>query len=117
MHFVKRFLALFTVMTCCASAQYVGMLQQPQRHRIKAENGLIISWNDVSNDVDEQQVKLYNQAGRLLTSLAVLRPAQKEARSVSIYDVSARPGGIIAVAGFQVQQILSPSLPTKTSLG
>jgi hypothetical protein len=74
----------------------------------KAENGLIISWVVVSAGVDVStlsdaegaqvgQVDIFDERGQPTTSFNVLRPVEG-ARSVSIEDVSARPGGPIAVA-------------------
>ncbi len=80
----------------------------------KAENGLIISWVDVSSKVDLStlsdaeagrvgQVEIFDEHGQPMASLNVLRPVEG-ARSVNIWDVSARRGGPIAVAAVFVSK-------------
>ncbi|MGC2477723.1 MAG: hypothetical protein WA485_25520 [Candidatus Sulfotelmatobacter sp.] len=77
----------------------------------KAENGLIISWVDIpisvasneKDNVEAGQVDIYHENGQLITSFNVLRPVDG-ARAVSIYDVSAQPGGPIAVAAVYVSE-------------
>ena len=65
---------------------------------LKAENGLVINWvRAVSHRPSTSTVYIYENQGRLLVSLEVL-PAVKEAKDVSIYDVSAMRGKLIAVS-------------------
>ncbi len=90
-------LSLSVIGSCWVHAQNSGTLQHPNRDRMKAENALIISWNVVSDDANASQIKVFDEHGRPVVSLNVLQPAQ-DAKSVTIYDVSARPGNIIAVA-------------------
>ena len=94
-------------------AQSIGILKQSgQQSRVtKAENGLIISWVDIpisvasneKDNVEAGQVDIYHENGQLITSFNVLRPVDG-ARAVSIYDVSAQPGGPIAVAAVYVSE-------------
>lgn len=74
----------------------------------KAENGLIISLVVVSGEVDVSalggaeaaqvgQVDIFDEHGQPTASFNVFRPVEG-ARSIGIHDVSARPGGPIAVA-------------------
>lgn len=63
----------------------------------KAENGLIIFWHSMPKDVTGKDVELFDKWGRAITSLRVLGLVP-DATTVAIYDVSARPGRIIAVS-------------------
>jgi len=96
-------------------AQSIGTLRHPDgrlQKETKAENGLIVSWTVASGQVDvsrlgdaeaaqADQVDILDERGQPTTSFNVLRPVEG-ARSVSIEDVSARPGGPIAVAAVYV---------------
>jgi hypothetical protein len=93
-----RFGALMVILaSCCAHAQYVGTLDHTKGRQLKLDNTLIISWILKSEDPDAKQVEIFDMLGHSLVEVNVLRLVP-EARRVSIYDVSARPGGIIAVA-------------------
>jgi hypothetical protein len=63
----------------------------------KAENGLVISWHFKSEHPTLSQITIYDTRGRQLTHLRLLSIVP-EAASAYVYDVSARPAGIIAVA-------------------
>ena len=82
---------------CCVYAQNIGTVEHMQRGWMKFENGLILSWQIVSSDAAVSQVRVFDKEGHLVTSLNVLRLVP-DAKSVSIYDVSARTGQVIAVA-------------------
>jgi hypothetical protein len=91
MRLMHRFaMLLLPILPCDASAQYAHL-------RLKAENSMVISWDGVSSDPNENQITISDTQGHPLTTLNVLRPVQ-DARRVSIYDVSAQ-GNLIAVAG------------------
>jgi hypothetical protein len=107
-------------------AQSIGMLNHSNGklpRNTKAENGLIISWVVLSAEVDVSklsdaeagevgQVDIFDEHGQPTASFNVFRPVEG-ARSISILDVSARPGGPTAVAatyvGKEREQIV-PSL-------
>jgi hypothetical protein len=89
---------LIILSSYCADAQYIGALDHAKGRQLKFENTLIISWLMVSSDdPNAKQVEIFDEFGRSLTKLDVLR-LMPEAMRVSIYDVSARPGDVIAVA-------------------
>lgn len=94
-----RWSSIAVLMTCCCCvyAQQMGSIEHPQHRLLRFENGLIISWGLVSEDASMNQVEIFDEQGHPVVSLNVLRPVQ-EAKRVSIYDVSARPGAVIAVA-------------------
>jgi hypothetical protein len=73
------------------------MIDHLRGQTLKVDNGLIISWETPSINPDTPQVKIYDREGTPVASLRVLQPAIEASRA-SIYDVSARPGGLIAVA-------------------
>ncbi len=81
--------------------QSLVAIHQPHDERqrdMKAENGLIISWfAGRVTDSEANQVDIFDENGRPVTSLNVLRPIEG-ARQVSIYDVSGQPNSVIAVA-------------------
>ena len=112
MNLLSRYASLVVIVSATIiHAQSIGTLKHADSklpRTTKAENGLIISWTDVSAGVDFSalgdaeagrvgQVDIFDEHGQPTTSFNVLRPVEG-ARSVSIYDVSARPGGPIAVA-------------------
>lgn len=66
-------------------------------HLRKFENGLVISWFLNSDDVARNQIEIADAKGNQLVAVNALRLVP-EAASVSIYDVSARLGQMIAVA-------------------
>ncbi|HLW85475.1 MAG TPA: hypothetical protein VKR60_09700 [Candidatus Sulfotelmatobacter sp.] len=90
-------LLLLSLTACLANAQYIGTLDRPIGSNSKFENGLFLSWVMKSDDPSMKQVEIFDMTGRSLADLEVLRPVP-DARLVGIYDVSARPGGVIAVA-------------------
>jgi len=95
-----RWSSIFAVLMtycCCVYAQHTGSIEHPQHRLMRFENGLIISWGLLSEDASMNQVDIFDEQGRPVVSLNVLRPVQ-EAKRVSIYAVSARPGALIAVA-------------------
>jgi hypothetical protein len=81
----------------------------------KAENGLIISWQSVSEDVSASQVSLCDRQGHLLTSLKLLALVP-DAKRADVFDVSARPGGIIAVSAIYVSKEGTSSVPPAATL-
>jgi len=64
---------------------------------VKAENGLIIGWRRASEDRATQQISIFDMQGKFLIGLTPLRLVP-EAKRATIYDVSALPGRLIAVA-------------------
>ncbi|HEX8815847.1 MAG TPA: hypothetical protein VF753_10135 [Terriglobales bacterium] len=102
-------LLLIAAGTALLHAQSIGSVRSGngERPRIeKAENGLLISWADSNVGVpagsdrdnpDAGQVDIWDEHGRPLVSFNVLH-LMDEARAVYISDVSARLGGVIAVA-------------------
>jgi hypothetical protein len=112
MNLLSRYASLVVIVSATIiHAQSIGTLKHADSklpRTTKAENGLIISWTDVSAEVDVSalgdaeaaqvgQVNIFDEHGQPTTSFNVLRPVEG-AGSVSIWDVSARPGGPIAVA-------------------
>jgi hypothetical protein len=102
MHFLRRSMTTcFIVNAICLHAQFIGTVgqsfKQPPRI-MKPENGMVISWmSGIVADSKVNQVDIFDEQGHRLAGLNVLRPVE-EATCVSIYDVSARRGSIIAVA-------------------
>ena len=99
-----RFLlhSLVVLATVCSSGLYlyaesVGNFDTARFKQMKSENGLVLSWQPVSADDKAMQVEVLDDGGHVIASLNVLRLVP-EAERVSIHDVSARPGQIIAVA-------------------
>jgi hypothetical protein len=73
-------------------------LEHQQRYRgWKAEGGLVLSWRALSRDPTANQIDILDRKSRPVVSLNVLRPVP-DAAEVSVYDVSARRGQMIAVA-------------------
>jgi len=68
-----------------------------------AENDLIISWQLESRDVTTSQVSVSDRQGHEITSLKILGLVP-DASFAHVHDVSARPGGIIAVAAVYVSK-------------
>jgi hypothetical protein len=93
----RRALLVAIVSATALHAQSIGSttVNYGQPRATKAENGLIISW--VAGNAGTGQVDIFDEHGNPMTSFNALRPVE-EAREVSIYDVSARPGSAIAVA-------------------
>jgi hypothetical protein len=87
--------------TITTTVLLLGQVTIPHDKRtrgLKAENGLIITWLAGGiTDADANQVDIFDDNGILVTSLNVLRPVEG-ARQAFIYDVSGRPGSLIAVA-------------------
>jgi hypothetical protein len=88
---------LITTAGCCVYAQDIGSIEHQRNRRMKFENGLIVSWSVLSENASLNQVDIFDDHGSPVTSLNALRPVQ-DAQSVSISDVSARSGRLIAVA-------------------
>jgi hypothetical protein len=97
--YLLRCLATFGIiyMACYTHAGSIGTLEHTRLRGIKSENRLIMSWRLTSSDSNAQQVEIFDEQGQPITSLHVLR-CVPEAGTVGIYDVSARRGGMIAVA-------------------
>lgn len=71
--------------------------QKHRGHWWKFENGLLISWLVTSKDASMDDIEIFDKSGSALTQVNVLRTVE-DAERVSIYDVSARSGQMIAVA-------------------
>jgi len=116
-----RPLVLLTVVNAAlALAQPIGTIQHKDGKRpgeMKTENGLIISWGLGRSEVDAgaDRVNIFDERLHAVTSLNVLRPVAG-ARGVSIYDVSARPGGLIAVAAVYTSKEGDRKIPPAASL-
>jgi hypothetical protein len=108
-------LLLTVISSYCAHAQYVGSIAQPNGKCMRFENTLIISWTLNSDDPTAKQVKIFDERGRSVVELGVLR-LMPQARSVSIYDVSARPGNVIAVAAVYASKAGDNRVPPTASL-
>ena len=67
-----------------------------QAQQYKSENSLMFVWDGVSSNAAENQIKISDDQGHLITQLNVLRPVP-EAQAVTIYDVSANED-LVAVA-------------------
>jgi hypothetical protein len=80
-----------------AATQQIGTLKTQQAGSVKAENGVIIAWTPKASDASTNQIEIFDMKGQPLVSLNILR-ATPEAKRVSIYDVSALPNKVIAVA-------------------
>jgi len=77
-------------------------LEHQRRNRAwRPENGVIISWLAKSAEPALNQIQIFDRQGATLASVRVLA-AVKDAESVGIYDVSARPNEMIAVAAVYV---------------
>ncbi|MGA8150903.1 MAG: hypothetical protein WB952_08135 [Terriglobales bacterium] len=98
---LKAVSLIVVIYAASVSAQHVGTIEytdSKQARITKAENGLIVSWvAGRSYDAEGDQVNIFDELGHPLTKLNVLHLV-KEARGVSIYDVTARPDSIIAMA-------------------
>jgi hypothetical protein len=88
---------LIVLSSYCVRAQYIGTLGQAQKRQIKFENTVVIAWTITSDDPNAKQVEIFDRFGHSIMSASILRLVP-EARDVSIYDVSARPEGIVAIA-------------------
>jgi hypothetical protein len=64
---------------------------------VKVENGLIMGWQMASEDRATRQISVYDMKGTFLTGLSPLRLVS-EAKRATVWDVSALPGHMIAVA-------------------
>jgi hypothetical protein len=66
--------------------------------KVKTENGLILAWNAQSDVAKKPDLSIFSASdGKLLLTTSVLATIP-DARDISIYDVSARRSGHIAVA-------------------
>ena len=121
---LKRAFLILIVSTTVLRAQSIGTIKHAdgkQPRTTKAENGLIISWVDVPADVSAEgnagagQVGIFDEHGQPIASFNVLRPVEG-ARAVGIYDVSAWPGGAIAVAAVYASEEGDRLVPPAASL-
>ncbi len=99
---IRKLLVLAVPLLFCSliiSAQEISKLPGKLPNSwLKAENGLVINWvRGISDGPSTSIINVYANQGSLLASIDVL-PIVKEAKDVSIYDVSAIPGKIIAVS-------------------
>jgi hypothetical protein len=94
-----------------AAAQQVGTLRAKEANWVKAENGVVIAWTPKASDASTNQIEIFDTRGQKLVSLNLLR-ATPEARRVSIYDVSALPNELIAVAAVYSKGDKSPAVDT-----
>ncbi len=118
MNLFRRYVVLAMIVNAaCVYAQYIGAIEQPIRTRMmKPENGLIITWTEGRvYDADVNQVEIFDERGHKISGLNVLGPVEDASR-VSIYDVSARPGSIIAVAAVYTCEGVDGSLRMVNSL-
>jgi hypothetical protein len=97
MRWSSVFAILIASVVCAYAQQPSGTIEHTRNKMMKFENGLIISWSGVTEDASANQVDIFDGEGRPITSFNVLRLVP-EAKRVSIYDVSASPGRMIAVA-------------------
>jgi hypothetical protein len=89
---------LFLTCWCCAQNVETQNVQIPRHYDVvKAENGLIIGWQMASEDRAARQIDVYDMKGTFLTGLSPLRLVP-EAKRTTVWDVSALPGQMIAVA-------------------
>jgi hypothetical protein len=113
MNLRSRICTLTISMTIACSqvlCQQVGSIQNPLQHTwVKTENGLIIAWHrGNSRDADASRISIFDKQGHPLLKFDILRIVP-EAESVSIWDVSARPQQLIAVAATYIKgQTASP---------
>jgi hypothetical protein len=96
MRYAFGLILCLTIACHFGDAENLGTIEHQQGKWMKFENGIFISMQVISQDSSTNQVEIFNQQGQLLVSLNVLRLVP-DARRVSIYDVSARLGGIIVV--------------------
>jgi hypothetical protein len=82
--------------SCWGYGQQIGIMEHTRNKTIKVENALIIAWDPVTNEANQNQIEIFDVQGHLVTKLNLLGP-MPEAREVSISDVSARTGSLIAV--------------------
>jgi len=118
MNLLRRYVVLTMILNATSVyAQHIGAIEQPMRTRMmKPQNGLIITWMEGRvYEADVNQVDIFDERGHRVTGLNVLRPVQDASR-VSIYDVSARPGSIIAVAALHTSEEIDGSLRMVNSL-
>jgi hypothetical protein len=95
---------LCLVLTAGGASQEIHL---PERYnRVKAENGIIIGWHVKSEDRQAKQIDVYGKDGKLLLGLDLLRLVP-EAKWAQVNDVSARPGGFIAVAAVYLKDAAS----------
>jgi hypothetical protein len=117
--FMREFLAsMIVIAVFCsfsASAQSEKGKGQTTHPIPKFENGLLITWQTNSEDSVGNQVEIFDERWHRVASLNVLGPVQ-EARGVSIYDVSARPGGTIAVAAVYASKEGNSKVPPVAAL-
>ncbi|MGA2697215.1 MAG: hypothetical protein ABSE92_14220 [Terriglobales bacterium] len=96
-----KLLSALALGSLCAYGQQpakTALMQGRHPQATKAENGFLIFWQGgIINDRSAGQVQLFNERRALLLSLDAFSPV-RESRDMSIYDVSARPGGLIAVS-------------------
>jgi len=101
MYLLRQLLILILAFdTCYLCAQKIGTLENARLKGIKAENGLIISWQWMSSDLKAPQVEVFDEEGHPLARAQVLR-CVPDAGRVSISDVSARPGFIAVAAVYR----------------
>jgi hypothetical protein len=88
-------LPTFLLLSVFSAAQTIHLSERYSR--VKVENGLILGWHVNSADSQAPQITVYDSNGHILVALYPLRlvPGASEA---FVHDVSARPGGVIAVA-------------------
>lgn len=95
MRFIFQSACALVLIASCAVADQIGTFSYQERARFRAENGLVISWQTNYTD-SKGEIQVYDVHGVLLTHFAVL-DLVPEAKSVSVWDVSAQPGKVIAV--------------------
>jgi hypothetical protein len=95
---IKLWLLFLVVLPLNATAQSAGIIQTSLKSMwTKSENGLVISWQRDSSVAKPSSISIFDKQGHSLLSIDILRFVP-EAVGVSIWDVSARPQQLIAVA-------------------
>jgi hypothetical protein len=93
-------LIAFTPPTASAQATIGSIpfeLESPAGHQVKVENGWVLFWVPTTSDSSLDQVELFTPFGEKILSLKPLLAVQGSKRS-AIWDVSAGPSGLVAVA-------------------
>ena len=93
----------FGVILVIVSSFYLYAHGQVPHRQWKYEDGLVISWDPISKDATAKQIEISNEAGQVVTTLNVLGPV-RDARRVSIYDVSARRNEIAIAAVYESKE-------------
>lgn len=101
MKLLLAFVGLFTlggnVLASSVSAQQIGSFPGYEANMLhRVDRGLILTWKANHSD-SKDEIRAYDMQGRLLAHFGVLGLVP-EAKTVSVWDVAAKPGEFIAVA-------------------